>query len=60
MTEGVKCMSGVLFLSHAMYKAVKVSRQVESYTRTVNFTLLSRHFACIQAVGEKWLSTSVC
>ena len=50
-------MSGMLFKSHAMYAIytiAKVSRQVGSYTSPVNFTLLSRHFACIQAFSGGW------
>ena len=44
MTEGVKCMSGMLFQSHAMQmlcSVCKVNSQVESYTCSV--ILLSCH-----------------
>ena len=55
-----KVMQCNVMQSHAMScKVCKVSRDVESHTCSVNFTLLSRCFACIQAfqaVGEKWLS----
>ena len=64
-----ECMSGMFMQSHAKSCNVcKVSRQVESYTCSVNFSLRSQRFACIQVkwlersgwrevVGEKWLST---
>ena len=57
MTEGVKCTTGMLFKSHAMYAMytiVTVSRQFGSYTCSVNFTILSQHFAYIQGFSGSW------
>ena len=50
-----KCTSGMFMQSHAMSCHVcKVSRQVESHTCLVNFTLLLRRFTCIQAFSGGW------
>ena len=55
-------MSWNVIQSHAQSCNVcKVSRQVESHTCSVNFTLLSLCFTAVQffqVFGEKWLSTT--
>ena len=60
-----KHMSGMFMQSHVTsckvmqshvksYKVCKVSRQVKSRTCSVNFTLLSQRFTCIQAFSGSW------